>query len=150
MAVDTTSHHEVLLWVQTQTAEGNLKPCIFLEVERDVTLVEGKRVFIPKCRQHSFEWKAPRTHTDRELDILAHSLHSNPISCPKHCVNYSSRRKFIFFRRLSKIRSIFVPLDWFAKLPWQTQFLVVALIILLVAPRWVPQLVNLFNAIHGK
>ena len=149
MAVNTESHHEVLLWVKTQTAEGNLKHCIFLEVDPSSTLVNGKRVFIPKCRRQSFEWNVP--HTPRQdLDILAHSLHSNPISCPKHCVNYSSRRKFIFFRRLSNLRSILVPLDWFAKLPWQTQFLLVALVILLVAPRWVPQLVNLFNAIHGK
>jgi len=148
MAVNTESRHEVLFWVKTQTAEGNLKNCMYLKVN-PASVVMGKTVFLPKCDQRSFHWKQHPAVPKMELDILLHSLHTNPISCPKDCTNYLSRRKVNFFRRLSSLRPG-APFTWFAKLPWQTQFLLVALIILLVAPRWVPQLVNLFNAIHGK
>ena len=151
--VKNWSNHEVVSWVESRIAAGTFKRCTHLKViSVQYYAIIKQQVFVPQCETRSFEWKNPcYGNTENELEVLVHYLHTDPISCPT--VNYSEKRG-TFARKLKKTLGVFrylaVPFQWFAKLPWQTQFLLVALAILVVAPRWVPQLINLLNAIHGK
>ena len=112
------------------------------------------QVFIPNCDRRSFEWtNFPPMDRQFEYEVLTSMLHTAPIRCPKNCVNYVSQRRVTLFRPVSKFwslrRHILAPLQWFAKLPWQTQIAIIMLCILALAPKWIPMIIKLLAAYRG-
>jgi len=153
--IKTWSHHEVCTWAESKKAEGTFKRCGHLSV---VSVVRGEAVhtiFIPNCAKRSFHWKDGEPPPSRlwERETLKDCLHQDIISCPPNCVDYLSEWKARFHRAGSQIwklgKQLAVPFQWFAKLPWQTQFLITALLILALVPRWVPPLIALLKALRG-
>jgi hypothetical protein len=152
MAVNTGSHHEVTAWVRSKIAAGTFKNCGHLEVSQDHTGRDGV-VFTPNCTRSSFEFSDRRLSQIAQFDALIRSLHTDPISCPKNCVNYVSARRVKFNRPFLSLwaarRYLLVPFQWFGKLPWQTQVLLIMLLIIALTPKWVPQMIALLKAFHG-
>jgi hypothetical protein len=150
--VKTWSHNEVVQWVKNQVSKGTFKHCTHLTV---IKLTQGDMtVFVPDCQRRSFDWKTPPLGRQFEFEILTSMLHLGEISCPKNCVNYASQRRASLFKPFSRfqvlIRYFAVPFQWFAKLPWQTQIVILVLGIVIAARPLIPLIVQLLNAYHGK
>ncbi len=165
----TRSAHNVKLWIDQAIKDGRLKDCWNLGIDKVVERQseDGKAVeddsendfyFIPTCAHHSFVSDFAHTTEEIQLHILRHNLSNDPVSCPKDCTYYESRRwastRSVIGRGLKAM--LFVPGElWkaFKELTWPqaTVVGVVALIIILwKSPQWVPLLVSLAKAIWGK
>ena len=158
--LNTRSAHNVSLWVENNIAKGRLKRCWNLDIdkvelrqEEDGKLVDsGESYFIPVCRHQSFETRFGVITDDQLESMLRYNLQSDPIWCPKQCVYYQNRkwhsirfRTSRFFSGLySEVRGV---VKGFTGLAWQTQALIVILLILVITPKWVPQLLSIIKAI---
>lgn len=152
--VDTRSLHAVKLWIRQRIKSGQLKNCghlssvLPLEIPGQGNNRVPTPIYVPQCSQDSFEWKQPRLDRKDEWDILRYQLHNDPIECPENCCNYEhrywTRTKERASRALSALGHGF---KWFASLPWPTQVLIILLLILALAPSWVPQIIELLKLI---
>jgi hypothetical protein len=158
--VKVWSHHELLSWVDAKISAGTFKRCAHLNIVPMTMTTEFSEThfYVPQCARRSFEWKTEcYGRKNDELHVLQSFLHTDPISCPKKCLNYHSKR-WAAFRGMSSRwctafkRACTIPFRWFRELP-APQVGVVALFFLfaigLLVPRWVPLLIQLVNAIRG-
>jgi hypothetical protein len=150
------SHHEVVKWVSERVAAGTFRNCAHLTV---IALKQRRAmgtavVFVPDCKRRSFAWKRAPMDRQDEFEQLTMVLRSEPMSCPHDCVNYVSERRVSLLRPLSKLqlvaRYLVVPFEWFGKLPWQTQVVVILLFVLIAARPLIPLIIQLLKAYHGQ
>ena len=113
---------------------------------------------MPECERRSFEWKTECYGSKYdEQHVLTTLLHTDPISCPKKCLNYQSDRGAKFRGKSSRIlaavvRACATPFRWFKELPAPQVWVLFALVVLgicLLVPRLVPLTTQLLNASHG-
>jgi hypothetical protein len=154
------SHNEVLAWVRSKTASGRFKRCVHLHVIpiTEETEYSNADLFIPKCARRSFDWKTEcYGRKEDELHVLTTFLHTDPISCPKKCLNYQNKRWAQFRLKLSRTATAVghasaAPFRWFKELPAPQVWVLFALVVLgicLLVPRLVPLITQLLNASHG-
>lgn len=155
--VNTTSHHEVRLWIKDSAKAGFFKRCIYLKNIPSYS-TDGRKHFIPNCERDSFDWH--RWNRERlggydKRSLLQEYLNNDLISCPKNCVNYHSVRRENIFIALNNgwkrtRHYVLVPFRWFDRQPVAVKVLILALLIVVVIPiKWVSQLMQLLQAIHG-
>jgi hypothetical protein len=150
--IDTSSQHNVQVWIEERTKAGALRSCANIEIKRvEDYRPDGLPYYYPACRENSFLWPSGPMRMNDRLQILQNGLHLNLISCPKDCKYFQSR----FGRALSMEQKRFFsllakPFGYFSKLPWQTQTFIILLLILLWAPQWVPAITNLIRAMTGR
>jgi len=161
--INTRSAHNVMLWLKGAKADGRLKDCWNLKVDRismrdDNGVDTGESYFVPVCTEQSFESNFAHIDDENQLEILRRNLNSNPVSCPQNCTCYQNRKRVWVlseikrgFRRLRVAGRI----TWkaFLRLQWPQVVvigMIALIIILLKAPQWVPLLVSLAKAIWGK
>lgn len=165
---DTQNLSAVKLWVEDKVASGLIKDCTHLKIiSMTMSVVTGSliRYFVPDCDQRSLEWSCPALDDYSRREMLVHGMEngSDIIACPAKCACYESRievelakaeamkaaaarekRERRWARVVGPIKGV---LGWFNKLPWQTQILIILLVVLFISPRWVPQLVLLIKAL---
>jgi hypothetical protein len=159
----TRSAHNVLLWIRQGIAEGRLKKCWNLDIqkigkrkeEKGEMVDTGESYFIPVCRHQSFESIFSHMNDEIQLVMLEQNLHTNPVSCPKNCTYYENRKRAWVRFTIGRIfRGFFNGarelLKGFAGLTWQTQVAIIVFLVLVVSPKWAPILISLAKAIWGK
>ena len=159
--VNTSSHHDVRVYVRAKIDAGSFKGCSHLRVQ-PMKRVEDERVFhffIPQCRLASFQSKYSGIDEQGQFNILVHHLAEDTLSCPTNCLNYENV-KWLKVRVRAKrywahvLRPVSVPFRWFEKLPSGTQVAIIVAVcvlgVLKLAPQWVPLISQLLSAYHGK
>jgi hypothetical protein len=144
------SGHEVRKWLEGQKTSGKIKACAHLRV---LSVTQGNRCafFVPSCHMRSFEWKYPPIDLRQETELLISLLHENVISCPADCLNYRSVWRERLARTWVKARGFVIgAAKWFDSQSWQVKLGAIALAIVVLTPKWVPLIVQLLNAYHGK
>ena len=112
-------------------------------------------LFIPDCARRSFNWRNPPRNRDDEWSTLVHYLHADQIRCPQDCLNYRPKwlarilKPFPTFAHIFG-RGVAAPFQWFAKLPWQTQVVIIFLFIIIAARQLLPYIIELLKAYHGQ
>lgn len=162
--IHTRSAHNVKLWMKKAKAEGRLKNCWHLGIDKVINraLEDGKVVdeesdfyFVPGCAHHSFESNFAHISDDMQLEILRNSLGNDPVSCPKNCTFYENHKwgwiknavRRVFVGLFDTLRGL---LKGFVGMAWQTQVALIGLVVLIIAPKWVPLIISLAKAIWGK
>jgi len=168
--IETSSAHNVRLWMRKSIAEGRLRNCSNLDINivefeekedprSSVFQVHNYSYFVPSCKHRSFISDVAHLGEQSQAEFLRYALCSNPVSCPKDCTYYENYRwgklKSTIARTLGwfiqMVKSLF---KGYAAFAWQTQVtLVLAAVLLLVlwkSPSWVPQLILLAKAVWGK
>jgi hypothetical protein len=159
----TRSAHNVKLWIKQAVTEGRLKDCWNLGIDRVETKEEedgnmvdtGESYFVPVCSHQSFESNFAHIDDDSQLAILQHNLNNAQISCPKNCTYYTNRKwGWLWFTAKRIIKGLYGTvqdlLKGFAGLNWQTQVALIVLLVLIIAPKWVPLIISLARAFWGK
>jgi len=147
----------VRIWIDEQIRGKRFKNCGYLlmgSLTRGRGMTE-ETIYLPRCMRNSFEWKGISSVSQTFQTELWASGKWDLASCPKDC-------KFYRHTWVSRIFG-FVPaswrwvkgelkpfFDWYAKLFGGTQMLIILLLILFLAPRWVPKVIELVKAIAGK
>ncbi len=150
--VEVLSRHTVTVWIEEGIKTGRFKRCAHLVVlpmdeYQGGVEVPATHIYLPHCNRDSFEWSQGRLNRESELHILRHMLHGEPIACPLKCRSFEHRYTGATKKAVRKFFSTMR--DWlkaFSKLPWQTQTLIILLLILVFAPRWIPPIVELLRA----
>ena len=148
--VDTRSRHIIAGWLKERVRSGQLKNCGHLVIQSLDVISEGVSVlpthtYIPHCNRDSFEWKIGRlVDRDSELRFLENRLNQEPIACPRDCHCYENRYWTQTKERAAKVLSLVRGgLKWFSGLSWQTQIAIILLLVLALAPNWVPRIIDL-------
>jgi hypothetical protein len=158
--IETSSAHNVKLWVKQGVADGRLKRCWNLVVKKvrpqtDGGGIEMESFYAPFCECDSFEGSVAYMDERTKLGFLRRQLNTNPVSCPKNCTMYENRKWSWFKSNATNVlkglyESLKGLLKGYVALPWQTQVIIAVLVILLISPKWVPLIVSLLKAIGGK
>jgi hypothetical protein len=115
--------------------------------------------FVPRCDHRSFISNFTHLSDESQDAQLRFSLHLNPLSCPKDCTFYESRRWYKFKALVARpftasYRAAKTLWKGYAALAWQTQVSIIGVpalaLILWKSPNWVPQIIALAKAIWGK
>lgn len=152
--VDVRSLHIVKAWIDERIKSARFRKCGHLTVlplneYHEGVNVPATHIYFPHCERDSFEWSQARLGRDSEIHILRHMLHSEPIACPANCRSFEHR----YWTSAKRLLMRFLHLleqgaSAFLQLPWQTQVLIVFLVILLFAPHWIPPMIDLFRALQ--
>ena len=142
----STSKHDILQDISKGIAGGRFENCVHLDV---VEPGDFNRRHIC-CKESSFAYSKDY----RGLDEKPY--------CPKGCLlfrireqvdleaeRHQHRQEWKERFKLCRVwagRVVSLPFQWFSALPWQTQTAILLLLILLVSPKWVPQLIELVKA----
>lgn len=157
--INSRSAHNVNLWIRNAIAEGRLKKCWHLDIDKieikrgngNESVDAGESYFVPSCAHQSFESTFGHVDDDTQLHVLRYSLSTDPIWCPANCTYYRNqtwgRVRFETGRIFETARNL---VKGFVGLSWQTQVAMIILIVLVIAPKWVPLLVSLVRVIWGK
>ncbi len=152
--VDTASQHTVLSWIEQRIKSGKFKKCGHLTIFPTTSARIGHfptTRFLPHCNRKSFAWNEPHGTGDKEVDILANKLSTEPIACPKNChyyePSYVTSAKEVTGKVLSRV---IVGFKWFSGLPWQTQLALILVFVVALAPGWVPPIKELIRALRGQ
>jgi len=164
--VHTDNRHSVSNWIKKSIEEGRLRDCFNLYIQDYRNIEEGGldgtktyTFFLPCCRQQSFVTRFIGRSNEDHAQALRFGLQVNPLSCPKDCTYYRSRRWSEFKHKAGKpfknaFEWLLVVLRAYTGLPWQTQVAIIGVPVLIGvfmwAPQWVPALVALVQAIRGK
>jgi hypothetical protein len=159
--IDICNANAVRTWLDERIKANQFKPCGHLLLKGLTHRMRGPAVtstsvmFLPQCQRRSLLWKGQPT-PDLELERELLSMGQlDLISCPEYCKFYQHKlvsRLFGFvpasWRWLkAELNPAF---EWYSKLSGGTQMLIILLLILLFAPRWVPKMIELAKAIAGK
>ena len=161
--INTRSAHNVKFWIRQNTKEGRLRRCFNLDIdevhatreENGVMVDDGSSFFIPVCRERSFESNFAHTTDAVQLDILQHSLQTDPLSCPKNCTCFKNRTWGTLQSATLKFLDTFYAgavtlLKGFAALTWQTQVAIIGLLVLVISPKWAPLIISVARAVWGR
>lgn len=134
--------HTAHEWIEFLISEGVLKECGRIDLEEVCIGSDDKTYFAVICREKSFESE----------HVNPYAWPSDPqwnfYGCPLNCHCFISPWKMgIKARASSFANSLGSLFRWFSSLPWQTQLLIIFLIILFFAPAWVNALLRLMEAI---
>jgi len=116
-------------------SQDMLKKCARIDVEEEHNIYSGEVSFAVTCSENSFE--------------------SHPLTngwefygCPSNCRYFESHRMQAVKNKIAVLLDFFASVfRWFASLPWQTQLVILFLIILALAPTWIPSLIKFIEAI---
>lgn len=127
--------HAALECIKFLRSKNVLKWCARIYLEKVCMGTDDTEYFAVSCREESFG-----SLKDGDLwDFYG---------CHPNCHCYISLwRLGIKARASSFLNSLASFFKWFTSLPWQTQVLIIFLIILVLAPRWVNPLLKLIEAI---
>lgn len=154
--IETSSLHEVNVWLNTATHQGMVKRCQNLYLAAMIVSKAGgqQKYFYPQCKAHSFEFPFAILHGRDEAEVLIQRLANNVFKCPAHCTNYKPQWKAKAakpFRWIWSERKLIPQFgNWFIKLPAMVQMLIILGIILAIAPKWKDPLIQIIKAIQGK
>jgi hypothetical protein len=162
--IQTHSADNVRKWIKQGIKNHSLKDCSNLDMDI-VKLAtkarfegepdEEETFFIPVCRHRSFKSNIGHLADDAQLRMLRYGLNQLPIECPKDCTFYEHRRagwikentRHLFESAYTIVVDL---LKGYAALQWPTQVFLILLVVLIVAPKWVPPLIQLVKAVTGK
>ena|SRR2546426_278407 len=159
--IDISNASAVRTWLDERIRARQFKPCGHLLLKGLTHKMRGPAVtstsimFLPQCQRRSLLWKGqPTPDLEFERELLSMGQ-LDVISCPENCRFY--RRRWVSrvlgfvpasWRWLkAELKPVF---EWYAKLSGGTQMLIILLLILLLAPKWVPKIVELVKAIAGR
>jgi hypothetical protein len=148
--------NEAVEGIERGIKEEKFKDCVNLQLTGHRQLFGYEDIvsgFTIKCREDCVAW----------YDDLA------TVGCPSICHLFRSRAEAESQKEKARLEEkrkereqerremvdrwlnyVATPFKWFSKLAWQTQFLLVLLLILIFAPRWVPKIIELIRAFGGK
>lgn len=152
--MESSNANEVARDIERGIKEGRYKDCFYLCVGDNRGYCMGG--FFTHCKKSSLE----NSRRDADLVIVGE------LRCPDDCHFYESRMETELQKlekeqekrrderaekrrqRLVKIgKALVAPFQWFARLPWQTQLVLIILAILLFSPKWAPKISELIKAV---
>lgn len=156
--IDTRSENAVWSWVEERIVSRSFKKCGHLRLVSILPMIATARlnemwaphlpIFLPNCECNSFEYRNNPLEGRIDHRLASIWLLNEPITCSTTCRLYEHRKWFKFKRKFNQIPQITsIPFKWFSKLPWQTQVLLIALLIILLIPKAVPPIMRLIQAI---
>jgi hypothetical protein len=158
--IQTTSAHEVRVWVEGRIKAGEMKNCAHLNIlpwewrnKEEPGETDEPPFFAPVCERQSFEWKYGYLTKVQQMHFLQGALDQNLVRCPENCRYYRSLRWAKTERHWRAFWSnVAVPFKWFARAAWQTQVVIIVGVVLIVIlsrfPQWLPPLIDLVKAVR--
>jgi hypothetical protein len=152
--MQSSNRNDIARDIKSGLEDGRYKDCVNLCIGGDVGL--GFRGFVTHCAELAFE----NSVAEGYVVTVGQNY------CPTDCHFFKSRaeaeseqlrdrleknKKGRRQRRKQQFDSfcsiVVAPFKWFGRLPWQTQFLIILLAILLFSPKWGPVIIQVIKAI---
>lgn len=163
-AVQINNHNasSVRTWVDEQIRAKRFKRCAHLILSSQKQTMGGPAgrstqiFFLPTCQRASFDWgQYNGMDLETQREYLCYYREFDALSCPQNCRFYrhQSVAKIIGFLPtiLRAAKNFLRPaFQWFANLKGVTQVLLILLVIFLLAPQWIPLLIQLIKALGNK